>query len=184
MFASVLTNDSTKRNESRNYCEHLRCKKTSHQIRKIRKSNLMIVTAANSLIEPPNGDSDGAEKNISGAGNKNFLDENGANVSVTSPPVGEVGAAQQRRERGMPRGEAARCNRPRRSPPPPDPPPQGGREQQGPPAKQPRQNNQPRRDRRDVHGWVVLDKPIGMTSTHAGAVGKRVVPGKAARHAG
>jgi Pseudouridine synthase len=33
-----------------------------------------------------------------------------------------------------------------------------------------RQNNQPRRDKRDVHGWVVLDKPIGMTSTHAVAV--------------
>ena len=31
-------------------------------------------------------------------------------------------------------------------------------------------NNQPRRDSRDVHGWVVLDKPIGMTSTHAVAV--------------
>ena len=27
--------------------------------------------------------------------------------------------------------------------------------------KQPRPNNQPRRDKRDVHGWVVLDKPIG-----------------------
>ena len=24
-----------------------------------------------------------------------------------------------------------------------------------------------RRDKRDVHGWVVLDKPVGMTSTHA-----------------
>ena len=33
--------------------------------------------------------------------------------------------------------------------------------------RQPKQNNQPRRDKRDVHGWVVLDKPIGMTSTHA-----------------
>jgi len=40
--------------------------------------------------------------------------------------------------------------------------------------KQPKQNNQPRRDKRDVHGWVILDKPIGMTSTHAVAVVKRV----------
>ena len=24
-----------------------------------------------------------------------------------------------------------------------------------------------RREKRDVHGWVVLDKPVGMTSTHA-----------------
>ena len=29
--------------------------------------------------------------------------------------------------------------------------------------QQPKQNKQPRRDKRDVHGWVILDKPIGMT---------------------
>src|SRR6202012_848960 len=40
--------------------------------------------------------------------------------------------------------------------------------------KQPRPNNQPRRDKREVHGWIVLDKPIGMTSTHAVAVVKRL----------
>src|ERR1700753_1538540 len=50
--------------------------------------------------------------------------------------------------------------------------------------KQPRQNTQPRRDKRDVHGWVVLDKPIGMTSTHAGAVVKRLFQAKRAGHAG
>jgi len=50
--------------------------------------------------------------------------------------------------------------------------------------KQPRQNNQPRRDKRDVHGWVVLDKPIGMTSTHAVAVLKRLFSAKRAGHAG
>src|SRR5260370_38290676 len=50
--------------------------------------------------------------------------------------------------------------------------------------KQPRQNNQPRRDKRDVHGWVVLDKPIGMTSTHAVAVLNRLFSAKPARHAG
>jgi tRNA pseudouridine55 synthase len=50
--------------------------------------------------------------------------------------------------------------------------------------KQPRQNNQPRRDKRDVHGWVVLDKPIGMTSTHAVAVVKRLFQAKRAGHAG
>src|SRR6201989_1870909 len=50
--------------------------------------------------------------------------------------------------------------------------------------KQPRQNNQPRRDKRDVHGWVVLDKPIGMTSTHAVAVVKRLFAAKRAGHAG
>ena len=50
--------------------------------------------------------------------------------------------------------------------------------------KQSRQNNQPRRDKRDVHGWVVLDKPIGMTSTHAVAVVKRLFQAKRAGHAG
>jgi hypothetical protein len=38
---------------------------------------------------------------------------------------------------------------------------------QGQRGGKPQRQNQPRRDKRDVHGWVVLDKPIGMTSTHA-----------------
>ncbi|UTD27150.1 tRNA pseudouridine(55) synthase TruB [Bradyrhizobium sp. WD16] len=42
----------------------------------------------------------------------------------------------------------------------------------------------PKRDRRDVHGWVVLDKPVGMTSTHAVAVVKRLFQAKRAGHAG
>src|SRR5476649_2474773 len=50
--------------------------------------------------------------------------------------------------------------------------------------KQPRPNNQPRRDKRDVHGWVVLDKPIGMTSTHAVAIVKRLFQARRAGHAG
>jgi tRNA pseudouridine55 synthase len=50
--------------------------------------------------------------------------------------------------------------------------------------QQPRQNKQPRRDKRDVHGWVALDKPIGMTSTHAVAVVKRLFSAKRAGHAG
>src|SRR5579872_2827758 len=50
--------------------------------------------------------------------------------------------------------------------------------------KQQRPNNQPRRDRRDIHGWVVLDKPIGMTSTQAVAVVKRLFQAKRAGHAG
>jgi tRNA pseudouridine55 synthase len=45
-------------------------------------------------------------------------------------------------------------------------------------------NGQPRRDKRDVHGWVILDKPIGMTSTHAVAVVKRLFSAKRAGHAG
>jgi len=42
----------------------------------------------------------------------------------------------------------------------------------------------PRPKKRDVHGWVVLDKPIGMTSTHAVAVVKRAFSAKKAGHAG
>ena len=55
---------------------------------------------------------------------------------------------------------------------------------QGQRGKPPRQNGQPRRDKRDVHGWVVLDKPIGMTSTQAVAIVKRLFQCKRAGHAG
>src|SRR5437868_4873040 len=88
----------------------------------------MTVTVANSVIEQPTLDSEGAEKNISSD-------------------------AQH---------DASRAR--------------GG--------KQSRPNNQPRRDKRDVHGWVVLDKPIGMTSTQAVAVVKRLFQAKRAGHAG
>lgn len=42
----------------------------------------------------------------------------------------------------------------------------------------------PRPKKRDVHGWVILDKPIGMTSTHAVSVVKRAFGAKKAGHAG
>jgi tRNA pseudouridine55 synthase len=42
----------------------------------------------------------------------------------------------------------------------------------------------PKRPKYDVHGWVVLDKPVGMTSTHAVAVVKRLFAAKRAGHAG
>jgi tRNA pseudouridine55 synthase len=38
--------------------------------------------------------------------------------------------------------------------------------------------------KRDVHGWIVLDKPIGMTSTHAVAVIKHLFAAKRVGHAG
>ena len=38
--------------------------------------------------------------------------------------------------------------------------------------------------KRDVHGWIVLDKPVGMTSTHAVAVIKRLFAAKRVGHAG
>ncbi|SEG46135.1 tRNA pseudouridine(55) synthase TruB [Bosea lathyri] len=42
----------------------------------------------------------------------------------------------------------------------------------------------PRPKKRDVHGWIVLDKPVGMTSTHAVSVVKRAFSAKKAGHAG
>ena len=41
-----------------------------------------------------------------------------------------------------------------------------------------------KRQKRDVHGWIVLDKPIGMTSTHAVSVIKHLFGAKRAGHAG
>jgi tRNA pseudouridine55 synthase len=41
-----------------------------------------------------------------------------------------------------------------------------------------------KRQKRDVHGWVALDKPVGMTSTYAVAVIKRLFAAKRAGHAG
>lgn len=48
----------------------------------------------------------------------------------------------------------------------------------------PQHGQQPRPKKRDVHGWVVLDKPVGMTSTHAVSVVKRAFSAKKAGHAG
>lgn len=52
------------------------------------------------------------------------------------------------------------------------------------PAPEDQRNAAPRPKKRDVHGWVVLDKPVGMTSTHAVAVVKRAFSAKKAGHAG
>jgi tRNA pseudouridine55 synthase len=71
------------------------------------------------------------------------------------------------------------------STPVPVPPPQGGREQRGEDGAKPREHKkQFKRDKRDVHGWVVLDKPVGMTSTHAVSVVKRLFSAKRCGHAG
>jgi tRNA pseudouridine55 synthase len=48
----------------------------------------------------------------------------------------------------------------------------------------PRRHKQFKRDKRDVHGWVILDKPVGMTSTHAVSIVKRLFQAKRAGHAG
>lgn len=49
---------------------------------------------------------------------------------------------------------------------------------------QTRPQGQRKREKRDVHGWIALDKPIGMTSTHAVAVIKRLFSAKRVGHAG
>jgi tRNA pseudouridine55 synthase len=62
------------------------------------------------------------------------------------------------------------------------PPPQAG---EGDCAGHPRQDRkQFRRDKHDVHGWVILDKPVGMTSTQAVGAIKRMFKAKRAGHAG
>jgi tRNA pseudouridine55 synthase len=67
----------------------------------------------------------------------------------------------------------------------PTPPLQGGSEQTEQAANSAgNKKKQHRRDKRDVHGWVVLDKPVGMTSTHAVAVVRRLFTAKRAGHAG
>jgi tRNA pseudouridine55 synthase len=43
---------------------------------------------------------------------------------------------------------------------------------------------QKKRDKRDVHGWVVLDKPVSITSTHAVSMVKRLFSAKRCGHAG
>jgi tRNA pseudouridine55 synthase len=42
----------------------------------------------------------------------------------------------------------------------------------------------PRPPKRNVDGWLILDKPVGMTSTHAVSVVKRAFSAKKAGHAG
>src|SRR5579862_5892324 len=49
---------------------------------------------------------------------------------------------------------------------------------------EPKRSKQFKRDKRDVHGWIVLDKPVGMTSTHAVSIIKRLFSARRAGHAG
>ncbi|MFS8036086.1 tRNA pseudouridine(55) synthase TruB [Xanthobacter sp. AM11] len=53
-----------------------------------------------------------------------------------------------------------------------------------PPRASREQDNRPRAPKRDLDGWVLLDKPTGMTSTQAVAVVKRIFGAKKAGHAG
>ena len=53
-----------------------------------------------------------------------------------------------------------------------------------PPQDEGGRKRQFRREKRDIHGWVVLDKPAGMTSTQAVGAIKRLFKCKRAGHAG
>ncbi len=66
----------------------------------------------------------------------------------------------------------------------PDPAPQGRRGQAEQARRESPAATPKKKPKRDVHGWVVLDKPIGMTSTHAVAVVKHLFAAKRAGHAG
>ena len=61
--------------------------------------------------------------------------------------------------------------------------PGGGRENPQQPAGK-KSKQQFRREKRDVHGWIVLDKAVGMTSTQAVGAIKRLFSCKRAGHAG
>ncbi len=70
------------------------------------------------------------------------------------------------------------------SPPFPIPDPRGGRESAEQPRSGTNERTQAKTKKRDVHGWIVLDKPVGMTSTHAVSVIKRLLSAKRVGHAG
>jgi tRNA pseudouridine55 synthase len=135
------------------------------------------MTTQNSAFDSPIAEPDAPEKNNSDREN-NLSDTPPHNEAASlsrlraetskagSESVGEGEFSSQTNQASRhPASEARR------------PPPQAGEGRK-------KQNNQPRRDKRDVHGWVVLDKPVGMTSTHAVAVVKRLFSAKRAGHAG
>ncbi|ABE60935.1 tRNA pseudouridine synthase B [Nitrobacter hamburgensis X14] len=136
------------------------------------------MTTQNSAFDSPIAEPDAPEKNNSDRGN-NFSD---------TPPHHEDGSLSRLQaetsgggsERVEVEGFSSQTNQASAHP---------ASEARHPPPRQAgegrkKQNNQPRRDKRDVHGWVVLDKPVGMTSTHAVAVVKRLFSAKRAGHAG
>lgn len=108
------------------------------------------------MISPPKGAFDSSlDEDGENNSARRRLNDDSRPVQLASPLEGEASHP----------GEARGHNDPRSN----------GKKQQG---------GQMRRDKRDVHGWVVLDKPIGMTSTHAVAVIKRLFKAKRAGHAG
>jgi tRNA pseudouridine55 synthase len=103
-------------------------------------------------------------------------------TNITSPLEGEVADARLDRAEAAGGSSAQQTNS--NSTPLPNPPPQGGREHTEQVGRQSTAQENKRAKKRDVHGWVVLDKPVGMTSTHAVAVIKHLFAAKRAGHAG
>ncbi|MFY9992211.1 MAG: hypothetical protein WAL40_14470, partial [Rhodoplanes sp.] len=102
--------------------------------------------------------------------------------SVASPLEGEAGRPQAGREESVRHDSAPASSPVASSAPLPDAPSQNGSEpggvtddQSSVPRDQDRRDRHEhkKREKRDVHGWLVLDKPVGMTSTHAVSVVKR-----------
>ncbi len=110
-----------------------------------------------------------------------MTEEPSHNLASPPPLAGEV---DERSSSGGGIGASVR--------PHPNPPPQAGEgDRQVPPlagegaGRVPRsKHQQKKRDKRDVHGWIVLDKPVSMTSTHAVSVVKRLFSAKRCGHAG
>jgi tRNA pseudouridine55 synthase len=116
-------------------------------------------------------------------------DENAprATNSVISPLEGEVDALKARSRASATRygasgGGYSSVETNVQGTPLPNPPPQGGREHAEQAAG--KDKKQFRREKRDVHGWIALDKPVGMTSTQAVGAIKRLFSCKRAGHAG
>jgi tRNA pseudouridine55 synthase len=111
--------------------------------------------AANSLVSPLEGEADA--RSASGEGPLSSSSRNSQHTPLPTPPPQEPATGQAAARPGE--GEQA--------------------EHAG---KKPKQ--QFRRQKRDVHGWIVLDKPVGMTSTQAVGAIKRLFSCKRAGHAG
>ena len=96
---------------------------------------------------------------------------------ATSPLAGEVG------EQGETAAGCSSLEEHAQLTPLPNVPPQGRRENERF-AGDGKRKQQFRREKRAVHGWIVLDKTIGMTSTQAVGAIKRLFQCKSAGHAG
>src|SRR6187200_3033209 len=102
-----------------------------------------------------------------------MMSDDSLRVTLPPPLAGEVDA------RSASGGGASKAASPL-----PNPPPQAGEGVERLPAQHKKKPQQFRRPKHDVHGWIVLDKAVGMTSTQAVGAIKRLFSCKRAGHAG